>query len=367
MGSLDFEVEKADFRRFYDEHRDNLQAALESFETLISSLLHPLSDVAISNIEGRVKDREECIRKFSQKYRTALETSKTPYTLREKTTDLIGLRVVCLYEDDVEHIKNAIALEFDVLHITDKTAQMEGTEDSFGYKGLHLDLKLSAERQGMAEYRSYAEYPFELQIRTVVQDSWSIIDHKIKYKKSIPNSLKRRINTLAALFELADREFGAIRDATSVELAQAEKIYPEIEKETEAAGEDLVNEDEDDGGKIPVKRARYNPLDAFSLLRIAQHFFPGFEFEPRKVDGFTEEITALNPDLSRGKLNFYFREAITHVKQYQLDFEKAGDKMNPFTVMRHCLYVGDKVVFNSILTDTAREHFDAWLEKVKIG
>ena len=48
---------------------------------------------------------------------------------------------------------------------------------------------------------------FELQIRTIIQDSWSVLDHKIKYKKSIPGQLKRRINVLSALFELADREF----------------------------------------------------------------------------------------------------------------------------------------------------------------
>ena len=57
--------------------------------------------------------------------------------------------------------------------------------------------------------------------RTIIQDSWSVLDHKIKYKKSIPGSLKRRINVLSALFELADREFRQIRDATAAELLQA--------------------------------------------------------------------------------------------------------------------------------------------------
>jgi hypothetical protein len=33
------------------------------------------------------------------------------------------------------------------------------------------------------------------------------LDHKIKYKKSIPQYLKRRINRLSALFEIADEEF----------------------------------------------------------------------------------------------------------------------------------------------------------------
>ncbi|MFN7169550.1 MAG: GTP pyrophosphokinase family protein [Pannonibacter sp.] len=356
MSSLDFDAEKKSFREFYNENLGNLHAALSSFATLIESLVQSKSDVAISSVNGRIKDREECISKFTRKYRTALEASKTPYTIQDKITDIIGLRIVCLYEDDVESVKKAILEEFDVLEITDKISQVEGTEDSFGYKGLHLDLKLNEMRKAMAEYRLYANYAFELQIRTVVQDSWSILDHKIKYKKSIPNNLKRRINTLAALFELADREFRAIRDATRMELEQTEEIYQEIDAETkESEGENGGSE------QASVQPGKYAPLNAFYFLRIAQHFFPKFDFEPHKVDGFTQEIVSLKPNLSRGKFNFYLRETIATVKQYQAEFEKSGERMNPFTMMRHCLYLGDKVVFAAILTDTARERFDGWL------
>ncbi len=106
--------------------------------------------------------------------------------------------------------------------MTNKIAQVEGTENSFGYKGLHLDLKLNSDRLNFPEYGVYGKVPFELQMRTVVQYSWIILDHKIKYKKSIPGRLKRRINTLAALFELADREFREVRDATLAEIEKAE-------------------------------------------------------------------------------------------------------------------------------------------------
>jgi putative GTP pyrophosphokinase len=362
MGSLDFDAEKSSFRDFYNENFEKLQAALSSFTTLIESLVQSKSDVAISSVDGRIKDREECVSKFTRKYRTALEASKAPYTIRDNIIDLIGLRIVCLYEDEVESVKDAILEEFEVIEITDKISQVEGTEGSFGYKGLHLDLKLNETRKGMAEYRLYADYPFELQIRTVVQDSWSILDHKIKYKKSIPNNLKRRINTLAALFELADREFRAIRDATRIELEQTEEIYPQIEAETKDAEAGPADENHD---QHTVQSGRYAPLNAFFFLRIAQHFFPKFEFESHKVDGFTQEIVSLKPNISRGKFNYYLRETFSVVKQYQEEFEKSGERMNPFTMMRHCLYTGESEVFSAILTDTARDRFDAWLKDQK--
>lgn len=313
----------------------------------------------MSDVEGRIKDREECLTKFTRKYRTVLESSKIPYTIQDKITDLVGLRIVCLYEDDVDRINTLISGEFEVIGVTDKIAQIEGTENSFGYKGLHLDLRLSDARKGMAEYKLYAGHPFELQIRTVVQDSWSIVDHNIKYKKSIPNNLKRRINTLAALFELADREFRAIRDATKEEIERAETTYEEIEAESKAVEENLDHKNE----YRQMEPRRYAPLNAFNFLRIARHFFPGVEFEPHKVDGFTEEIISLKPNISRGKLNFYLRENIANVKKYKQDFENGddGDSINPFTMIRHSLYAGDKDIFSPMLTDSARARFDAWL------
>jgi GTP pyrophosphokinase len=357
MASLDYEEEKSNFRSFYDSRFSDLDAACSSYISLIKSLLSSDTSISISNIEGRVKNREEAINKFKLKYRTDLETKRTPYTIRENISDLIGLRVVCLYEDEIGKIQDLIVSQFTLLDITDKIASLEKTEGSFGYKGLHLDLELSDDRGNMLEYTVHKEFPFELQIRTVVQDSWSIVDHKIKYKKSIPNNLKRRINTLAALFELADREFRAIRDETIAEI-EGGANYQDIDAEfVQAQG------DNGEGSEQATVRQIYNPLDAFNFLRIAQHFFPNDNFEPHKVDGFTQEIINITGGITRGKFNFYLRETITKVKLYKSHFEENSDsdQMNPFTIMRHCLFFADKDLFQSMLTDTARANFESWL------
>jgi ppGpp synthetase/RelA/SpoT-type nucleotidyltranferase len=314
----------------------------------------------VSKVESRVKNREECIKKFTRKYRSGLESSLTAYIIKDYITDLIGLRIVCLYEDEVEQIKDIVYKHFHVLSITDKTAEIESTENMFGYKGLHIDLRLNAARLQLPEYGLYGDMAFELQIRTVVQDSWSILDHKIKYKKSIPGSLRRRINTLAALFELADREFRAVRDATLAEIEKAESEYGEVDGALEGIATTAAVPDAAD-----VERGQYAPLNAFRFLKIAKHFFPDFEFEPHKVDGFTEEIVRCKPDISRGKFNFYMKENITSVKRYQVHFESdnPNDTFNAYTMIRHCLYAGDPEVFESMLTNAARESFKKWQAK----
>ena len=360
MPSLDFEAEKVSFNEYYNDNTQRLGLAMESFLTLLGSLIaHAGLDVAVST--GRIKDREESIKKFTRKYQGDLEKSETPYQIKDHITDLVGLRLVCLYEDEIGPIGRLIRESFEVIGVTDKTAEIEGKENAFGYKGLHLDLRLDQARAAMPEYALFAPFRFELQIRTVVQDSWSTLDHKIKYKKSIPAALKRRINTLAALFELSDREFRQIRDETELEIAKAAaepEPGPEPEAEDTAAGGDSTEPAAD----ADVARMQFAPLDAFRLLRIARHFFPGVEFEPRKIDGFTADVIEREPAISRGKFNHYLRTTIGMVHLYKAWFlaEGNGEKFNAFTEMRHALYAANPAVYGGMLTNVARETFDAW-------
>ncbi|HCH2711568.1 TPA: (p)ppGpp synthetase [Vibrio parahaemolyticus] len=349
MASLDFDAEKKEFRDYYDRNFSSLETAKNSFVALVESLTK--GDLAISKVEGRVKDREECIKKFNLKYRTDLENQQTEYCIKDHISDLIGLRVVCLYEDDVETIKQNLSEHFSVLDVTDKITQMESTEGSFGYKGLHLDLKLNEVRRDLPEYEVCKDLSFEVQIRTIIQDSWSVLDHKIKYKKVIPMPLKRRINTLAALFELADREFTEIRKATAHEL----------EKEQSEPVE--VYEPQVGPTPLGVALVKGSELNAFGFLKIASHFFNEFKFESHKVDGFTQEIVSLKPKITKGKFNYYIRETIAIVKRYKTFLENQSDKhtLNPYTIMRHCLYLGDKEAFSSLLTVASRESFENWL------
>jgi ppGpp synthetase/RelA/SpoT-type nucleotidyltranferase len=353
MASLDFDLEKQEFRDFYADNFNILEDAKTSFCALINALVSHGDNIAISKIDGRVKDKEECIRKFNLKYRKNLESEGLSYSIKKHITDLIGLRVVCLYEDDIEKIKNVLSRHFEVIDVTDKISLIEKTEGSFGYKGLHLDLKLGVERKGMPEYRAYADFNFEVQIRTIIQDSWSVLDHKIKYKKSIPNRLKRRINTLAALFELADREFREIRAATEEEIRKAEEELDEIPSAT------IV------GPQLPVSSPNGRSLlNAFGFLKIAKHFFRDFEFEPHKVDGFTEEIVSLEPEITKYKFNLYMKDNVAKVKLYKACFEansNSAETLNPYTMIRHCLYLGDREKFSAILTNNSKEAFEQWL------
>lgn len=343
MPTLDFEHERARFLAYYAGHEAQWRAAAENYCAQLQQLLD--SPVPGCKLEWRVKDAHEALSKFSRKYRAALEESGTPYQIADFLSDLIGLRVVCLYEDELEQVATNVRAHFEVIEMTDKVSAVEGTESSFGYKGLHLDLRPLA----LSGENTQPRYAFELQIRTVIQDSWSVLDHKIKYKKAIPGPLKRRINVLAALFELADREFRQIRDETELALR-------------EAPDESAV-----EAGSSALPRPRdvaNHQLNAFTFLKIATHFFKDFDFEPHKVDGFVEDIHHWAPSVTRARFNHLVRSHIGTVKRYRqwLEEQEGGGSFNPYTVMRHCLYLGDREMFSTALRKVARTRFDGWIQ-----
>lgn len=354
MPSLDFDLEEAAFHGFHAQHRQGLEAALAQYLATLTEALAQAGGIEVSRIEGRIKDKAECVRKFSRKYRTALEESNTPYTIAAYISDLIGVRVVCLYEDEIDKITQAVRQHFEVIEVTDKTAAVEGTESDFGYKGLHLDLKprWSAETAPLLHGLPLVAYPFELQVRTIVQDAWAVLDHKIKYKKSIPGALKRRINVLAALFELADREFRQIRDATEAQLLAA----PDDTETTTAP-------------TLPQEQAPVvsSDLNAFTFLKIASHFFNDYSFEPRRVDSFVADVQGWAPGITRTRFNTLLRENIGTVKRYKqyIEEQRGGRKLNPYAVMRHSLYLGNKEQFAAALGRFACDTFEAWLREYK--
>ena len=339
--------EESAFHAFYAQERPALDHACAFYMALLQSLLSQARHIDIAKIEGRVKDRDECLRKFSRKYRAALEESGAPYEIRPYITDLIGVRVVCLYEDELEKVAQIVQSHFDVIDVTDKVSALEGTEASFGYKGLHLDLRLNAVQAALPENAAYAAQPFELQVRTLIQDAWSVLDNKIKYKKSIPAELKRRINVLSALFELADREFRQIRDATDAELLYAP---------------DETTEAETEASRTPAPGSE---LNAFTFLKIARHFFKDVEFDAQKVDLFVDDMRAWSPGITRARFNTLMRETIATVKRYKQFYEAQNPEgsFNPFTVIRHCLYLGDRQAFRRALRNSSREAFEAWLQE----
>lgn len=356
LASLDFELEKQIFIDFHDKNRQALEEVKNTYITAINALLQTVHIGEVTKIEGRVKNKTECIKKFKRKYQSKLESDEQPYEIKAHLSDLIGIRIVCLYEDQINLVAGIISQYFKIIDVTDKISAIESTEDLFGYKGLHMDLEPDMDRAFFKHYKILGGQPVEVQIRSLIQDAWSVLDHKIKYKKSIPNDLKRRINVLSALFELADREFKEIRDAT-VKLLSEEKTL-------------TINDTDSEDERTVRENSLLNnekTINAFNFLRIAGHFFNDFEFEDYKVDNFVQDILKLDPGFEKADLHKSLILNLKRVKDYRHRFmeDNSDATFSPYTSIRHCLYLYEKKTFDRILSRGPKARFDAWLSNNK--
>lgn len=321
MNNIDQKIEE--FNSYYHTNLGYYNEALSFLIQLINTLPQ------VESVTGRVKDYDECLSKFERKYAKGIPSSNKSFKIFDYLTDFIGIRVICLYSRDVKSIRRELSKYFREVAITDKTIQIESTDDKFGYKSLHLDLAINDKYNKNPEFSAYSSIRFELQIRTIIQDAWSVLDHKIKYKKSIPQSLKRRINRLAALFEIADDEFLRIDE----EITMEEKKISDRLKMGDAAESN-------------------KPLDVFRFLFVALKHFPDYNFIEFKVDGFVQEILEIKEGFTEGELNRVLENYLHTAEDIARNEKKA---LNPYTKIRYCLYLSDRKLFSAILSPYQRK------------
>ena len=171
--------------------------ALEQLSKIVydqlRQVLHEQS-VELSAIEYRVKTEYSLAGK--------LERKGDKYASLEDITDLVGLRIITFYTDDVDKVAAIVQQLYDVdwTNSIDKRKAHELT--SFGYNSLHYICRLKG---GSA--------PFEIQMRTALQHVWSAIEHDIGYKGAVklPPEYRRQFSRLAGMLELADDEFSRLR------------------------------------------------------------------------------------------------------------------------------------------------------------
>jgi putative GTP pyrophosphokinase len=335
----DFEEKVEAFKEYYSINYPRLRAAEKTRRNLLQLLTTDIG-IADPKIDSRIKERNECIKKFGLKYRDRLERAGQDYNIQDHITDLIGLRIICLYETDIPLVETVIKENLNVIEATNKTKSLIEQVDSFGYKGLHLDVRLNTERCQFPEYKSFGSLRFEIQLRSIVQDAWSEVDHKLKYKRQIPNELKRRIVRLAALFELADQEFVAIRDET-VRMEQSATGASEEEAQESSADE----------------------LNSFSFLTVMKSRHGNYTFDPIKIQGFLDEVKEMDPGLRISEVRAAIDRYSDAVKKYQTNIQRRNFKLNPFTEMRHILYLVKPTTFDRMLWPRQRDGFLEWLKR----
>jgi putative GTP pyrophosphokinase len=165
------------------------------------------AEIRYHSVSGRVKGFESASDKLAR--------NPDRYEAFEDLHDLIGIRVITYFPEEVDQVAEVLEPEFvvDTDNSVDKRALLD--PDRVGYLSLHYVMTLGPDRGHLVEYRRFTSVSFELQIRSILQHAWAEIEHDLGYKSdgALPRDLRRRFSRLAGLLEVADDEFSALRAA----------------------------------------------------------------------------------------------------------------------------------------------------------
>lgn len=192
--------------------RANFNALSNELDILGSKLVDLITEILqqrnirVHAVTYRVKSEESTQRK--------VERSPDKYTAYGDLTDILGIRVISYFADQVDDIVNALEGEFtiDTGNTVDK--RQAHSVNEFGYMSFHYIASVSSARAALIEYLRFAEVKFEVQIRSILQHAWAEIEHDLGYKGTvgIPKEFRRRFSMLAGVLEMVDKEFGSLRD-----------------------------------------------------------------------------------------------------------------------------------------------------------
>ena len=123
--------------------------------------------------------------------------------------DLVTIRVLLRFPEDVYRVEDVVRAEFDVDEA--RSVSSSGLEDPFrfGYPAVVYTLGLSENRSSLREWEKYRALSFRLELRTMLQEAWATIAPKVNLNvgEIAEKKLKRKLVRLAALLEEADEGF----------------------------------------------------------------------------------------------------------------------------------------------------------------
>jgi ppGpp synthetase/RelA/SpoT-type nucleotidyltranferase len=168
---------------------------------------------------SRAKEPHSLIKKLLRK----------PSHTYESLSDKVGARCIIRYRGDLPRVTD-VAKRLFVCGPVDSKADSLGI-DHVGYLSTHVDVSLPDDHPRAQEFSGMRA---ELQIRTLAQHLWSEIAHDAVYKNDavfsqLSDELKRRVNLMAGIIEVADMEFnrlnGELEERPEVQIYRGLEVH----------------------------------------------------------------------------------------------------------------------------------------------
>lgn len=156
----------------------------------------------IEHMKIRLKTLRSLVEKIQRK-----EIPLTQEAVRNEIRDILGVRIVTSFIDDVYMLKEHIEQREDIRMIRIKDYIQDPKMS--GYKSLHLIVETQVFLSNEIIW-----VPAEIQIRTSAMDFWASTEHKLNYKyqgETVPEDAQKQLIELAKASSLMDKEMSNLR------------------------------------------------------------------------------------------------------------------------------------------------------------
>jgi putative GTP pyrophosphokinase len=235
-------------RQAYEHYSDARAHIIKDLEIRIEQTVSSLPSHPI--VKGRIK----AFNSFFKKYLRILKNDP-PDSGPPLITDLLGIRIVCPFIEDIAGVEELIKKNFEIIEVERKGAHYSFKE--FGYESTHLLIKIPPD---MVEKRGKIDCDVvEIQIRTILQNAWAEVEHELVYKAEFTpfdEPMKRKLAAVNASLFLADivfQEIRAYQRQLNAELdKRRETFFQKIEESTDALlfSAEPIEKKENSGGVV---------------------------------------------------------------------------------------------------------------------
>ncbi|MDD6036212.1 MAG: GTP pyrophosphokinase family protein [Lachnospiraceae bacterium] len=170
------------------------------FEHLIDAYRNSGNYSPIEQVKGRLKSISSILEKCQKK---GIEFEE----FENYIEDIAGIRVICQFTEDIYKVVDIIKSRAD-MQVKEEKDYLVNVKKS-GYRSYHMIVYYTVET-----LKGPKRLQVEIQIRTLAMNFWATIEHSLqyKYKKNMPENLRKRLLNAAEAIVVLDEEMASVRE-----------------------------------------------------------------------------------------------------------------------------------------------------------
>ena len=170
------------------------------FNHMIDSYRRSGNYSPIEQLNGRVKSISSILEKCQKK-------NIDFKNFEEEIEDIAGVRIICQFVEDIYKVVDIIKHRSD-MKVKEEKDYINHIKES-GYRSYHIIVSYHVE-----SLQGPKELSVEIQIRTLAMNFWATIEHSLqyKYKKNMPENLRKRLHKAANAIIVLDEEMSSVRE-----------------------------------------------------------------------------------------------------------------------------------------------------------